>query len=282
MFPWRDALSLTTWTPYPRDALLLYLLYLDRISRLPPTPAFPAPLVPTPLFPTLSWPRRPAPPGLLPGSPPTPLLNSYTLHRLFAATLLVAARFTSDSHIQQGRAAKVGGVEVRELGRLEVEVLKSLEWNLCYALEDVEAVSAVLLRVAEERGLVERLPEPETVEGEKEEQQQDGEEEERTHRTSMDSSEASNGSCRDKVGSFPSPQLVATPDATPPSTGPPSPGSGSESDEVEDDVALGMDHLDLVGRGLGARASTETVRRRSRLGSFGSERGGEVADVVVC
>ena len=104
------------------------MLYLDIISRIPPTPSLSPP--PTPLLPALSRAPLPTPPPLKHGSPPPPLINSYTIHRLLAATLLCASRFTSDSNIHQTRAAKVGGVERLELVRLEVEVLKALEWRL--------------------------------------------------------------------------------------------------------------------------------------------------------
>ncbi|KAI5478244.1 mitochondrial inner membrane metallopeptidase Oma1 [Pseudohyphozyma bogoriensis] len=208
---------LCVYTPHPRDAVVLSLLYLDRISRLvdpllpdlDTTPLFPsiarAPVAAppstapvhahrpgTPLSPPLGTPTKNnshaphtpnsrlgdplaassphRPEGPRPPSPP-PLLNSFTLHRLLAATLLVASKFTSDGYIAQARASKVAGVDRAELTRLEVEILKALNWTLGYSIADIEDVAKRVLAVGEECGLVEPVAvkeEETTVEGEAE------------------------------------------------------------------------------------------------------------------
>lgn len=219
----------------------------------------------------------PTPPPLKHGSPPPPLINSYTIHRLLAATLLCASRFTSDSNIHQTRAAKVGGVERLELVRLEVEVLKALEWRLYYSLEDVEGVSQALLDLGEQRGLVEPLPMPSpaaTPAG-----ANAAEEPTASARTSIDSSVASSASVEDFAGCR-SPLLVPSPlSPSPPSSGPSSPASYGSS-ELEEH----SDHAkeDEINQTLSSRASSETVRRMRTL-SFGATPAAEVvADVVVC
>lgn len=149
------------YTPFPRDALILAVLYIDRLTRLSTSSV---PLIPS-LHPS-SRPSSPLPPQLLHEgeddsiplaeveNPIMPLLNSFTLHRLLLATLLCSAKFSSDGGISQSRVAKVGGVELRELVRLEVEVIKCLQWSLWWEVADVEGVSEALMKVGEGMGVV--------------------------------------------------------------------------------------------------------------------------------
>lgn len=152
---------LTRFTPFPRDAVLLSLLYLDRISRIPiitSPPVSPAPLLPhfaRAEIPTPSNPKK-----------ATPILNSFTLHRLVMSTMLVASKFVSDSFVPQTRSAKVGGLAAAELVRLEVEVLATLGWELKFDLVDLEELAKLLLREGEQAALVEKsetIAEPVTV-----------------------------------------------------------------------------------------------------------------------
>ncbi|KAL8281195.1 hypothetical protein RQP46_006553 [Phenoliferia psychrophenolica] len=261
---------LTVYTPFSRDAILLTVLYLDIISRLTPSPPLSPP--PTPVLPGVA--RRPAGPPLPPplpvtptGATPPPLLNSFTIHRLLAATLLCASRFTSDSHIQQPRAAKVAGVDLRELVRLEVEVLKALQWRLFYSLEDVEGVSRALLEIGEDKGLVDRIP---VVEASTKQDAPAGEDEPaHTARSSFESSDAASSYVDSLASStFHSPLLIPSSlCASPNSSGPSSPASydesGSEQDESE------VDFKDGMKKTLGSRSSSDTVRRMGTL-SFAS------------
>lgn len=168
---------LTQWTPYTRDSLLLALLYLDRITRLVSEPGegesweqSPQSLLPQ-FAPATSVSHEfssfvagsarssisiPVPDAgttpylpLVTTIPPVPLLNSYTFHRLLLAALLVSAKFIADAHIATSRASKVGGVEGRELVRLEVEVLKLLKWSLRFDLQDVEKIATCVLMAGE-------------------------------------------------------------------------------------------------------------------------------------
>ncbi|KAK4704416.1 hypothetical protein P7C70_g1794, partial [Phenoliferia sp. Uapishka_3] len=272
---------LTTYTPYPRDALILVLLYLDIISRIPPPPSLSLSLSPTPLFPTiLREPLLPTPtPSPTPNSPPPPLFNSFTLHRLLASTLIIASRFTSDSHIQQLRAAKVAGVDLRELVRLEVEVLKSLQWRLYYSLGDIEGISGALLDLGEDRGVLERKdrPEPLTFEGPAEEGKIGVGVGWTTSSTNPDGSQY----IRNDLKQCLSPQLIPsparTPSTSPYSSGPSSPVSSEESDsDLENEkLSLDLEEIDLDEKGKGERNAGETVRRISRLSFSGK------ADVAV-
>ncbi|BGP36437.1 hypothetical protein JCM10450v2_000337 [Rhodotorula kratochvilovae] len=203
---------LTKYTPFPRDAILLAVVYLNRITHLPytaepdihpvallavtPPRLPPRPPAPPPRSPPLS-PGRLAPPmspieapSPLPPSPTissvdrprvAPFLNSYTLHRLVLAVLLIATKFSADGTLSQTRAAKVGGVGASELCKLEGEGLRLLGWELGWSLDEIEGASREVERVAEEAGLIPReaaqrvgeaAPDPETAEeGEGEEAQ---------------------------------------------------------------------------------------------------------------
>ncbi|GAA5856204.1 hypothetical protein JCM8547_000818 [Rhodosporidiobolus lusitaniae] len=180
-------------TPLPRDAILLGIVYLNRISHLPytaermiyPTPLLPlahpwrnsprsvpallspsSPTTPSSLAPPMSplFAAAPIPPSPTISSverpAATPILNSYTLHRLVLATLLVATKFTCDGMLSQPRAAKVGGVAVSELGKLEGEVIRLLGWGLCWSCEEIERSMKDVVRIGEEKGVLEKLPSP--------------------------------------------------------------------------------------------------------------------------
>ncbi|BGP21413.1 hypothetical protein Rt10032_c01g0125 [Rhodotorula toruloides] len=182
---------LTKYTPFPRDAVLLGIVYLNRITHLPYTAepgVHPAPLlsVVPPRLPPRP-PRQPRP-AVSPSSPPdrtrlaptspieapsplppsptissvdrprvSPFLNSYTLHRLVLSTLLIASKFAVDGALSQTRAAKVGGVGANELCKLEGEGLRLLGWSLMWSLEEIEGASAELERIGEETGVLEKL-----------------------------------------------------------------------------------------------------------------------------
>ncbi|GAA5972672.1 hypothetical protein JCM11641_002967 [Rhodosporidiobolus odoratus] len=188
---------LTKFTPFPRDALLLAIVYLNRISHLPYTAEpniRPAPLLSVPpAGRSRSSPRSPflpltpsspaSSPALAPPTSPlraavpvppsptissverprtTPILNSYTLHRLVLATLLVATKFTCDGTLSQTRAAKVGGVTVSELCKLEGEVIRLLGWQLYWGLDEMEDVARELERRGVEENLIEAVEHPPT------------------------------------------------------------------------------------------------------------------------
>ncbi|KPV78214.1 uncharacterized protein RHOBADRAFT_40756 [Rhodotorula graminis WP1] len=185
---------LCKYTPFPRDAVLLAVVYLNRIThlpytaepgvdpapllavappRLPPRPPSAArravrspPTSPTTATGGLSPPATLSPieaPSPLPPSPTissvdrprvAPFLNSYTLHRLVLSVLLIATKFTADGTLSQTRAAKVGGVGANELCKLEGEGLRLLGWELGWSLDEIEGACVELEREAEKRGIV--------------------------------------------------------------------------------------------------------------------------------
>ncbi|KAM0793674.1 hypothetical protein ACM66B_001103 [Microbotryomycetes sp. NB124-2] len=174
---------LTFFSPYPRDALLLSLWYMDRVScaSIPDCPQ------PTRLLPSLvESARRSATRSRARASPtdrplddpsstsnkavttttpaPRAMINSFTLHRLVLSTLLVASKFISDGAVPQTRAAKVGGVSTNELVRLEVEVLAALSWDLDFDLDTMEDVARIVLERARQMGKVEDFEEAQTLE----------------------------------------------------------------------------------------------------------------------
>ncbi|GAA5997297.1 uncharacterized protein JCM10292_000159 [Rhodotorula paludigena] len=181
---------LTKYTPFPRDAVILGIVYLNRITHLPYTsepgihpgpllsvrpprlpprpppspgasksPSKDPPATPDRLAPPTSPIEAPSP---LPPSPTisgverprvSPFLNSYTLHRLVLATLLIACKFSVDGTLSQSRVAKVGGVGAHELCKLEGECLRLLGWSLMWTLDEVEDACAEVERVGEELGV---------------------------------------------------------------------------------------------------------------------------------
>lgn len=79
-----------TYSPFPRDALLLSLLYIDRLGHQTHSPLFPSSLRPSrhsssPNFKSL-------PQVDVSEKSRRPLINQYTIHRLLMTTLLVASK----------------------------------------------------------------------------------------------------------------------------------------------------------------------------------------------
>ncbi|KAI9320659.1 cyclin-domain-containing protein, partial [Dichotomocladium elegans] len=92
------------YTPYSSEALLSILVFFDRISQLHPE------------F----------------------VLNSYNIHRMLIASIVVAAKFSSDIFYSNARYAKVGGVSLSELNRLEIEFLFLCHFDLNVRLETLQ------------------------------------------------------------------------------------------------------------------------------------------------
>ncbi|SCZ89898.1 BZ3500_MvSof-1268-A1-R1_Chr1-3g01647 [Microbotryum saponariae] len=149
---------LIVYMPCPRDAILLTVLYLDRISRLrPPAPYHEVTSVP--LLPTVEPTRAEVSSSTEQEHKESeslahPLINTFTIHRLVLAALLVACKSECDGHLSQRRVAKVGGVTMRELIQLEVDVLALLDWRLTYTLNAVEDLSRTLWELAQKEGLI--------------------------------------------------------------------------------------------------------------------------------
>ncbi|CDS12150.1 hypothetical protein LRAMOSA04345 [Lichtheimia ramosa] len=100
------------FTPYNNDALLCILVYFDRISKLQPK------------F----------------------VLNSLNIHRLLIASIVVASKFTSDVFYPNARYAKVGGLPLVELNKLEMEFLFMCDFDLHVRLEAIQEYGDQLLR----------------------------------------------------------------------------------------------------------------------------------------
>ncbi|EGF83242.1 hypothetical protein BATDEDRAFT_21775 [Batrachochytrium dendrobatidis JAM81] len=58
------------------------------------------------------------------------VINSYNIHRLLITGVMVAVKFLSDVFYTNSHIAKVGGLPVQELNRLEIEFLLYNEFNL--------------------------------------------------------------------------------------------------------------------------------------------------------
>lgn len=57
-------------------------------------------------------------------------ISSLTVHRFLISAATVAAKGLSDSFWTNSTYARVGGVSVRELALLELELLEKLEWRI--------------------------------------------------------------------------------------------------------------------------------------------------------
>merc|ERR1719506_2189824 len=57
------------------------------------------------------------------------VVTELNVHRLLLAALVVAAKFQDDSYLSNTHYAKVGGVSVHELAKLEAHFMKMLDWR---------------------------------------------------------------------------------------------------------------------------------------------------------
>ncbi|KAI7859862.1 cyclin-domain-containing protein, partial [Circinella umbellata] len=103
------------FTPFNNEVLLSLLVYFDRIAKL----------------------RG----GKF-------IVNSLNIHRLLIASLVVASKFTSDVFYTNARYAKVGGLPLLELNKLEMEFLFLCNFNLHVRLEDMQEYGDQLLALS--------------------------------------------------------------------------------------------------------------------------------------
>ncbi|RCH83472.1 hypothetical protein CU098_004767 [Rhizopus stolonifer] len=74
-------------------------------------------------------------------------IDSFNIHRLIIAGVMVASKFFSDVFYTNTRYAKVGGVPVSELNILEVEFLKLNSFNLTVPISELQRYGDQLLKV---------------------------------------------------------------------------------------------------------------------------------------
>jgi len=72
-------------------------------------------------------------------------INSLTIHRLVLVALLCASKFHDDSYANNARYAKAGGIPTKELGKLEVEFLYLMKFNLYVSAVDYATLYQELL-----------------------------------------------------------------------------------------------------------------------------------------
>lgn len=75
-------------------------------------------------------------------------INSLSVHRLLLAAVLLATKFIDDVLYDNAHFAKVGGLDVKELNMLELDMLKVLNFRLFIEPEEFEAFEELLLDFA--------------------------------------------------------------------------------------------------------------------------------------
>ncbi|ORZ12251.1 cyclin-domain-containing protein [Absidia repens] len=104
------------YCPCTNECFLAILVYFDRMAK-PDPPARPVPL----------------------------RIDSYNVHRLIIAGVMIASKLFSDVFFTNTRYAKVGGLPVSELNVLEVEFLALNEYNLFVTVEEFQYYGDQLL-----------------------------------------------------------------------------------------------------------------------------------------
>lgn len=75
-------------------------------------------------------------------------INSLSVHRLLLTSVLLATKVIDDVLYDNAHFAKVGGLDVKELNMLELDMLKVLNFRLYIKPEDFEAFEVHLLESA--------------------------------------------------------------------------------------------------------------------------------------
>lgn len=71
-------------------------------------------------------------------------VTAHMMHRLYVACVLVAAKAHCDSYPHNSRVARVSGVQLAELNRLETALLLAVEWRAIVQQPDIDALAADL------------------------------------------------------------------------------------------------------------------------------------------
>jgi len=69
---------------------------------------------------------------------PTFVISKFNIHRLLVTCVMCAAKFFDDVWYSNQHYAKVGGVQLRELNQLEVELMRLLKWNITVSPEEFD------------------------------------------------------------------------------------------------------------------------------------------------
>ncbi|KAJ1832784.1 Pho80p cyclin [Coemansia sp. RSA 2711] len=77
---------------------------------------------------------------------PTFTVSSLTVHRFIITAAVVACKTLCDAYCTNAHYAKVGGVSMRELNSLEVEILRMMGWRLVATQEQLEQYYFTLVR----------------------------------------------------------------------------------------------------------------------------------------
>ncbi|KAI9487452.1 MAG: cyclin-domain-containing protein [Benjaminiella poitrasii] len=72
-------------------------------------------------------------------------IDSFNIHRLLIAGVMVASKFFSDVFFTNTRYAKVGGLPVKELNHLELEFFRMNNYNIYVSLEELQQYGNQLL-----------------------------------------------------------------------------------------------------------------------------------------
>ncbi|ORX51926.1 cyclin-domain-containing protein [Hesseltinella vesiculosa] len=74
-------------------------------------------------------------------------IDSYNIHRLIISGVMVSSKFFSDIFYTNTRYAKVGGLPVTELNRLELEFLQLNDFNISVSISELQRYGDQLLKV---------------------------------------------------------------------------------------------------------------------------------------
>ncbi|KAI7867390.1 cyclin-domain-containing protein [Spinellus fusiger] len=77
-------------------------------------------------------------------------IDSYTIHRLVITGVMMATKFFADNYYTSSCYAKIGGIALLELNRLEIEFLSLNSYNLCISVEELQLYGNSLFNVGME------------------------------------------------------------------------------------------------------------------------------------
>ncbi len=76
---------------------------------------------------------------------PTFFISSFNIHRLLMTSVMVAIKFFDDKYYNNAYYAKVGGINTKEMNKLEIEFLQMIDYNLCVERDTFEQYKSELV-----------------------------------------------------------------------------------------------------------------------------------------
>ena len=71
-------------------------------------------------------------------------INSFNIHRLLCTLILIIIKYYSDNYYDNAYYSKISGISLQELNKLEITLLKKMDFRLNISLEEFKYIESQL------------------------------------------------------------------------------------------------------------------------------------------